>query len=95
MRIRLNLSDAVQDLAPAAPLCFLNRPQWLEYLKSAAAAQCHCGEPKVIIIVNEEPVFNKEFDFCLDCESSEHREFMRMRGMCRPDWLTNEQNQSN
>ena len=89
-KIRLNLSDAVMDLAPTAPPCFLNRPQWLEYLKSAAAAQCHCGEPKVIIVIKDEPAFNKDFDFCVDCESREHREFMKMRGSCQPECLKHE-----
>lgn len=34
--MRLNLSDAVDDIAPLAPPpCFHNRESWLQYLKSA------------------------------------------------------------
>ena len=41
--MRLNLSDAVDDLAPPPPPCFFNRGSWIAYLKSAAAAQNHKG----------------------------------------------------
>lgn len=38
--MRLNLSDAVDDLAPLEqPPCFHNRESWLQYLKSAAETQ--------------------------------------------------------
>lgn len=41
--MRLNLSDAVDDLALPPPPCFFNRSSWMLYLKSAAAAQNHKG----------------------------------------------------
>ena len=53
---RINLNDAVADLHPAPPPCFLNRLEWVEYLKSAAAVQNHKGEPRVILVVDGEPV---------------------------------------
>lgn len=83
----MNLNDAVLDLAPTTPPpCFLNRAQWREYLKSAAHAQSCRGEPKVIIMVKSEPVFNREFPFCDDCTPF-RKEEMEMRGTCKPNHL--------
>jgi hypothetical protein len=83
---RLNLNDAVADLYPAPPPCFHSRAIWMEYLQSAAAVQNHKGEPKVILLVNGEPKFNLEFDFCLDCEDEKGVE-MACKGRCKPDYL--------
>lgn len=83
---RCNLRDAVSDLAPPSPMCFLNRTQWREYLASAAAAQNVRGEPKVIIIVNGEPTFNFDYPFCADCTQMKSYE-MNKKGMCDPNFL--------
>ena len=37
-KCRINLKDAVDDLAPPPPSCFFNRGGWMQYLQSAAAA---------------------------------------------------------
>lgn len=84
--MRLNLSDAVDDLAPAPPPCFTNRIEWLEYLRSAAACQNHKGEPKVIFMVNGEASFNKGFTFCVDCTQVKSYA-MSEKGLCNPDHL--------
>ena len=86
MRVRLNLSDAVHDLAPTAPLCFCNRATWLEYLKSAAASQNHAGEPKVILVINGEPSFNRDFNFCEDCTQIKSVEMIG-KSRCDPLFL--------
>lgn len=86
IRTRINLADAVQDLAPAPPPCFLNRTAWLEYLKSAAAAQNHKGEPRVIAIVNGEPAFDMALNYCADCTEKKSVEMMG-KGRCDPDHL--------
>ena len=83
---RCNLRDAVSDLAPPAPPCFLNATHWREYLASAAATQNVRGEPKVIIIVNGEPTFNFDYPFCADCTQMKSHE-MEKRGLCKPDFL--------
>ena len=84
---RVNLKDAVDDLAPMPPPCFHNRSGWLEYLKSATAAQNHAGESKVILISNNgEPAINLEFSFCDDCTKS-HRQEMQSDGRCIPNYL--------
>jgi hypothetical protein len=86
---RLNLSDAVEDLAPQPPPCFINRIHWVEYLKSAAAAQNSQHEPKVIHITKEgEPAFNLDFPFCADCTQIKSTE-MLAKGRCKPEHLTN------
>lgn len=87
MKVRINLKDAVDDLAPEPPPCFLNKVHWIEYLHSVAAAQNNRGEQKIILIVDGEPVINRNFNFCEDCESKEHREFQKMHGTCIPDWM--------
>lgn len=86
-RLRLNLSDAVDDLAPPPPPCFLNRHAWKEYLKSAAAVQNNNGEQKVILITKVDATFNLRLNFCEDC-SRPHRNSMVARGLCDPDHLT-------
>lgn len=49
--MRLNLSDAVDDLAPLdPPPCFHNRESWNLYLKSAAATQNHRSNQEVVIV---------------------------------------------
>jgi len=87
MKTRLNLRDAVEDLAPPAPPCWHNQHEWVEYLKSAAAAQNQRDEPTVIYLgVMGEPHFNFQFPFCTDC-SSAHRQSMQIAQRCQPDHL--------
>ena len=86
MKVRINLRDAVDDLAPAPPSCFLNKLHWIEYLYSAAASQNNRGEQKIILIVDESPTINKDYDFCEDC-TAHHRRAMLKVGQCAPDWL--------
>lgn len=83
---RLNLADAVEDLAPPPPPCFANRYIWREYLKSAAAVQYQRNEQRVILIVDGEPRFNNEMNFCRDCTPSTARA-MKSAGRCDPDHL--------
>lgn len=83
---RCNLRDAVSDLAPPPPLCFLNATHWREYLASAAGAQQCRGEPKVILLVQGEPVFNLDFPYCADCTELKSFE-MEKRGLCKPNFL--------
>ncbi|XVJ69933.1 MAG: hypothetical protein HEQ39_09940 [Rhizobacter sp.] len=84
---RINLSDAVDDMAPAHPPCYLNRLAWVEYLKSAAAAQNQRDEPKVFLIASGEPVFNHQFPFCVDCTEQNRADMERME-RCNPNHLT-------
>lgn len=86
MKVRINLSDAVDDLAPAPPPCFLNRSQWIGYLKSAAAAQNQKDEPKIIVIREDEPTINTDFDFCVDCTQATKTK-MQASNRCKPDWM--------
>lgn len=87
MNFRLNLSDAVDDLAPPPPPCFLNRMVWIEYLKSAAAAQNSRHEPKVILVTQDDKaVFNKEFPFCIDCTQIKSVKMMEAN-KCNPNHL--------
>lgn len=88
MSIRLNLSDAVDDLAPPPPPCFLNRTAWMEYLKSAAAAQNSRHEPKVILIAQDGTArFSYQFDICADCTQIKSVE-MLAAGRCDPEFLS-------
>jgi hypothetical protein len=84
---RCNLSDAVDDLAPAPPPCFVNKQHWIGYLKSAAAAQNQKDEPKIIRIFAGEPVLNRDFNFCADCNTDTSLA-MHAKGRCKPGWLT-------
>lgn len=83
---RLNLKDAVFDLAPPPPPCFVNHIQWREYLASAAASQNVRGEPKVIRVVQGEPEFNMDYPFCADCTQIKSHEMMA-EGRCKPHFL--------
>lgn len=83
---RLNLKDAVLDLAPPPPPCFVNHIQWREYLASAAASQNVRGEPKVIRVVQGEPEFNMDYPFCEDCTQIKSHE-MVTKGRCKPNFL--------
>lgn len=86
---RLNLKDTVDDLAPPPPPCFHNRSGWMEYLKSAAAAQNHAGEPKVIRIFKDGThAFNFDFPMCADCTQVKSFD-MEKQGRCNPQYLTN------
>lgn len=85
-RPRINLSDAVDDLAPPPPKCFLNGAIWKEYLKSAAAVQNHKGEQPIILLKKGEPSFNMAMSFCVDCETA-HKTIMRAAGKCLPRHL--------
>ena len=85
-KTRLNLKDAVLDLAPPPPPCFLSHLQWREYLVSAAASQNVRGEPKLIRIVNGDPQLNREYPFCEDCTQAKSHEMMT-KGRCKPDFL--------
>jgi hypothetical protein len=87
LAVRLNLNDLVDDLAPKYPPCFSARGRWVEYLKSAAAAQNQRKEPKVILIADGRATFNVAFPFCDECVGT-HRLAMRKLGKCEPDFLT-------
>lgn len=86
-KYRINLKDAVDDLAPPSPKCFVNHIQWREYLQSAAAAQNVRGEPKVILIASDgAAAFNRNFPFCVDCTQIKSFEMMA-KGLCNPSFL--------
>lgn len=86
-RYRINLSDAVDDMAPPPPPCFLNRSIWVEYLKSAAASQNQRDEPKLFIYTAGGAVrLNYEFPYCADCTQVKSLEMDRL-GKCKPDYL--------
>ena len=85
-RARINLVDAVLDVAPPPPPCFLNRQSWIEYLQSAAGAQNQRTEPKVIIMLASEPAMNPDFPFCVDCTQVKSFE-MTAQGKCHPAYL--------
>lgn len=84
---RIAMADAVEDLAPPPPPCFYNRMSWLEFLKSAATVQNMRGEPKVILIVDGEPTFNIDFDYCRDCTQIKSVQMLG-KGLCNPKFLT-------
>lgn len=87
---RLNLSDAVDDLAPSPPPCFENRHIWRDYLKSSAAVQYAKGEQRVILLTPQrEPRFNPEFNFCRDCDKGT-ADRKKAKGVCHPDHITKE-----
>jgi hypothetical protein len=83
---RLNMIDAVRDLAPSPPPCFLNRSHWRQYLESAAKAQNQRREPKVIIMTASQPAFNRDFPFCADCTQAKKMD-MAQKDKCQPNWL--------
>ena len=86
--MRLNLSDAVDDLAPPPPPCFFNRGSWIAYLKSAAAAQNHKGsQPVIIVAADGEPAFNTRLSYCADCTQAKSLE-MQDKGRCNPYHLS-------
>ena len=86
MKVRLNLADAVADLMPPNPPCFRNRMDWQEYLRSAAAVQNHKGEPVVIVWLHQEPSFNLDFNYCVDCYQIKAVEMMS-KNRCNPNFL--------
>ena len=85
---RLNLADAVRDLAPPPPPCFHNRFAWMEFLTSAAECQNNSKSTrrKVILIAEDQPTFNRSLDFCADCNQQHSLQMMR-DGKCQPDYL--------
>ena len=84
---RINLKDAVDDLAPPPPSCFFNRGSWMQYLQSAAAAQNQRNEPVVILIARDgAATFNWDFPFCADCSKIKSMEMTR-HGRCNPEYL--------
>jgi hypothetical protein len=85
-RKRINLSDAIDDLAPAPPPCFLNRLEWTEYLKSCAASQNDGESQKIILIQDGEPRINFGYDICADC-TQVHSLAMTQQGKCNPNAL--------
>ncbi len=89
--MRLNLSDAVEDLAPIKhPPCFHNRDSWWLYLKSAAATQNHRSNQKVIVIGEDgQPRFNERLNYCADCTQAKSLE-MLAQGRCDPHHLSDE-----
>lgn len=88
--MRLNLSDAVDDLAPPPPPCFFNRGSWIAYLKSAAAAQNHKGsQPVIIVAADGEPAFNTRLNYCADCTQAKSFE-MQGKGRCNPYHLSDD-----
>lgn len=84
----MNRADWIDELAPPAPPCFDTRMGWIEYLKSAAAAQkTDRGEPGPLILEPGQPVrFNYEFPFCCDCHA-QHSLRMSRAGRCHPEYL--------
>ena len=88
--MRLNLSDAVDDLAPPPPPCFFNRGSWIAYLKSAAAAQNHKGsQPVIIVAADGDPAFNTCLNYCADCTQAKSLE-MQGKGRCNPNHLSDD-----
>lgn len=88
--MRLNLSDAVDDLAPTPPSCFFNRGSWIGYLKSAAASQNHKGsQPVIIVAADGEPTFNARLNYCADCTQAKSLE-MQGKGRCNPYHLSDD-----
>ena len=89
--MRLNLSDAVDDLVPITPPpCFFNRSSWSLYLKSAAASQNHKGSQKVIIIgADGEPMFNERLNYCADCTQAKSLQMLN-KGRCDPYHLSDD-----
>ena len=86
---RINLKDAVDDLAPPPPSCFFNRSGWMQYLQSAAAAQNQCNEPVVILVAKDgAATFNFDFPICADCTHVKRLE-MTCQGRCNPEYLVN------
>ena len=86
-KCRINLKDAVDDLAPPPPSCFFNRGSWMQYLQSAAAAQNQRNEPVVIRIAQDgAATFNHDFPFCADCTQVTILEMTR-QGRCNPEYL--------
>ena len=84
---RINLKDAVDDLAPPPPSCFFNRGSWIQYLQSAAAAQNQRNEPVVILVARDgAATFNFDFPMCADCTQVERLEMTR-QGRCNPEYL--------
>ena len=83
---RLNLCDAVDDLAPPPPPCFLNKLEWVEYLKSCAASQNDGESPKIIYIADGEPKINYDYPICADC-TQVHSLAMGKAGRCKPNFL--------
>lgn len=87
-KCRINLKDAVDDLAPPPPPCFFNRTGWMQYLHSAAAAQNQRNEPLVIRIAQDgAATFNFDFPMCADCTQGKSLEMTR-QGRCNPQYLT-------
>lgn len=89
--MRLNMSDAVDDLAPLdPPPCFHNRESWKLYLKSAAATQNHRSNQKVIIVGQDgRPRFNERLNYCADCTQAKSME-MLAQGRCDPYHLSDD-----
>ena len=86
-KFRINLKDAVDDLAPPPPPCFFNRSGWMQYLQSAAAAQNQRNEPVVILIAKDgAATFNFDFPFCADCTQIKSLDMMR-KERCQPEYL--------
>ena len=84
---RINLKDAVDDLAPPPPRCFFNRGSWMQYLQSAAAAQNQRNEPVVILVAQDGAgTFNFDFPMCADCTRVKSLEMTR-QGRCNPEYL--------
>ena len=84
---RINLKDAVDDLAPPPPSCFFNRSSWMQYLQSAAAAQNQRNEPVVILVAQDgAATFNFDYPLCADCSQIKRMEMTRA-GRCNPEYL--------
>lgn len=83
---RINLADAIDDLAPEPPPCFLNHLEWVQYLKSCAASQNDGESPAVILIKDGEPRINFDYPICADCTQG-HSLRMTQLGKCHPNGL--------
>lgn len=82
----MNLSDAIDDLAPPPPPCFVNRIAWIEYLKSCAQSRRNGRAKKIIIVRDGVPQINPNYRFCADCTQI-HSLAMSKVGKCQPDFL--------
>lgn len=87
-KCRINLKDAVDELAPPSPPCFHDRKSWMQYLHSAALAQGERDEPTVIKVSKDGAItFCFDFPMCADCTRTKSTE-MKRTGRCNPLYLS-------
>ena len=84
---RIDLVSAIKRLAPAAPLCFASRTEWLEWVVAASVVATDDDGCKPLVLQAGQPVrFNTDINFCADC-TQQHRASMARAGRCAPDCL--------